>query len=61
MFFVLFHLKTLLASRTLYPIPVAAHCRSETSRLVVAYVCGVLSGSGLCDDLITRSEETYRV
>jgi len=23
--------------------------------------CGVLSGRGLCDDLITRSEESYRL
>jgi len=34
MFFVLLHVKTFLASRTLYPIPVAAPCGSETSRLM---------------------------
>ena len=33
-FFVLLHVKTLLASHTLYPIPVAAPWRSETSRLM---------------------------
>jgi len=27
----------------------------------VCYECCVLSGRGLCDELITRSEESYRL
>jgi len=29
--------------------------------IFVCYECGVLSGRGLCDELITRPEESYRL
>jgi hypothetical protein len=55
-----------------WPVPVAA--RSKAARLLrswlrmppgawmfVCCVCCVLSGGGLCDKLITRPEESYRL
>jgi len=56
----------------LMPVPVAA--RSATARLLRSWVriqtgawvfvcceCCVLSGRGLCDELITHPEESYRL
>jgi len=31
------------------------------ARMSVSYECCVLSGRGLCDELITRPEESYRL
>jgi hypothetical protein len=53
------------------PVPVAARsktlaCSSWVSippgvRMFVCYECCVLSGRGLCDELITRPDESYRL
>ena len=61
-----------VAWQHMMPVPVAA--RSAAARLLRSWVrippgawmfvcceCCVLSGSGLCDDLITRPEEFYRL
>ena len=57
------------------PVPVAARCKAWvcgrsppeivgsnlTGGMDVCCECCVLSGRGLCDELITRSEESYRL
>ena len=34
---------------------------NPTGGMVVCFECRVLSGRGLCDELITRPEESYRL
>jgi len=57
------------------PVPVAARSKAQvcgrspaeivssnpTEGMVVCCECCVLSGRGLCDELITRPEESYRL
>ena len=57
------------------PVPVAARSKAQvyggspaeivgsnpTGGMDVCYECCVLSGTGLCDELITRPEESYRL
>ena len=68
------HIRTkyILLVGSLTPVPVAE--RSKAARLLKSWIrippgawmfvcckCCVLSGKGLCDDLITRPEESYRM
>ena len=68
--------RILLATITNMPVPVAARskawvCDRSSAEIVgsnptgawafVCCECCVLSGRGLCDDLITRTEESYRL
>ena len=73
MFLRIFVFLNVLRSNGLYSaVPVAAH--SKVARLLRSWVrippwawmivcceCCVLSGRGLCDELITRPEESYRL
>jgi hypothetical protein len=43
------------------PVPVAARLCPQGAWVFVCCVCCMLSGRGLCDELITRPEESYRV
>jgi hypothetical protein len=48
-----------------WPVPVAARskawvCSRSTAETVGSSQCCMLSGRGLCDELITRPEESYR-
>jgi hypothetical protein len=60
-----FRVFTVLMSQ--WPVPVAARstalasCDRGFEWMFVSCVCCVLSGKGLCDELITRPEESYRL
>jgi len=56
------------------PVPVAARSKTAAARLLISWVrippgawvsvcceCRVLSGRGLCDELITLAQESYRL
>ena len=60
-----FYIKIISINHSISPVPVAARSNAQVCgrsyRCIVCCDCGVLLGRGLCDELVSRPEESYRL